>query len=96
METLEKPNLGEIRRNGFSLIEMMMVLAVMGLLIAFAAPNLFSLVSSSSLSSEGQLLRNQLTYAQQMAVSKNADVEVRFFRYADSSSARLEEEEQAP
>jgi uncharacterized protein (TIGR02596 family) len=76
---------------GFSLIELMVVLGVVGLLLAFAAPNLFSLISSSTLTGEGQVLRNQLTYAQQIAISKSADVEVRFFKMKDPSGARIEQ-----
>ncbi|MEC5126986.1 Verru_Chthon cassette protein D [Verrucomicrobiales bacterium BCK34] len=78
-------------RKAFSLIEMMVVLGVVGLLLAFAAPNLFSLLTSSTLSGEGTVLRNQFTYAQQIAVSKSSDVEVRFFKYADESAAQLDE-----
>ncbi len=79
-------------RKAFSLIEMMVVLGVVGLLLAFAAPNLFSLLTASTLSGEGTVLRNQFTYAQQIAVSKSADVEVRFFMYADESAAQLDEQ----
>lgn len=78
-------------KSAFSLIEMMVVLGIVGLLLAFAAPNLFSLISSNTLTGEGSVLRNQLTLAQQVAVSKNADVEVRFFRMADYSAAQTEE-----
>lgn len=80
-----------IKRKAFSLIEMMVVLGVVGLLLAFAAPNLFSLLTSSTLSGEGTVLRNQFTFAQQIAVSKSSDVEVRFFKYADASAAQLDE-----
>ena len=76
---------------GFSLLELLVVMTVIGLLLAFAAPNLFSLVQARTLSNEGVLLRNQLTYAQQMAVSKNADVEVRFFKWKDESAAEEKE-----
>lgn len=79
------------RSRGFSLIELMIVLGIVGLLLAFSAPNLFSLISANSLSAEGSLLRNQLTYAQQIAVSKSADVEVRFFKIPDFASAQTEE-----
>jgi len=81
----------DIKNRAFSLIEMMIVLGIVGLLLAFAAPNLFSLIGANSLSGEGTLVRNQLTMAQQMAVSKSADVEVRFFKLADESAARTEE-----
>lgn len=73
---------------GFSLVEMLIVLTIVGILLAFAAPNVFSLVQARTLSNEGSLLRNQLTYAQQIAVSKNADVEIRFFKWLDESSGQ--------
>lgn len=76
----------------FSLIEMLIVLTVLGVLFAVAAPNLFTLMQASSLSSEGNLVRNKLTHAQQIALSKNSDVEVRFFKMADPGSAELEEQ----
>jgi uncharacterized protein (TIGR02596 family) len=79
------------RHHGFSLIELMVVLGVVGLLLAFAAPNLLSLISSTSLTGEGQVVRNQLTYAQQIAISKSADVEVRFFKMPDFANARTDE-----
>ena len=69
----------------------MVVLGVVGLLLAFAAPNLFSLISSNSLSGEGTLLRNQLTFAQQIAISKSADVEIRFFKIANPDAAQVDE-----
>lgn len=81
-----------IRIRGFSLIEMLIVLSVLGVLFAIAAPNLFSLMQASSLSSEGNLIRNKLTQAQQLALSKNSDVEVRFFKMADPGSAELDPE----
>ncbi len=80
-----KPIRKKISR-AFSLIEMMIVLTVVGVLLAFAAPDLFSLIQSSSLSSEGSYLRNQLTQGQQLALAKNADVEMRFFEMADDSA----------
>lgn len=85
------PNKATSHRSGFSLIEMLIVLGVVGLLLAFAAPNLFSLISSSTLSGEGTLLENQLTLAQQQAISRSADVEIRFFKLADESAAQTEE-----
>ncbi len=80
------------QRRGFSLVEMLIVLTVLGILFALAAPNLFTLMQASTLSSEGSLVRNKLTQAQQLALSKNTDVEVRFFKMADPSAAELEEQ----
>jgi len=75
----------------FSLIELMVVLGIVGLLLAFAAPNLFSLITANSLSGEGTVLRNQLTLAQQLAVSRSADVEIRFFKMQNPDAAQNEE-----
>lgn len=85
-----KPN-SSSRRAGFSLIELMVVLGVVGLLLAIAAPNLIGLLGSTTLTGEGSYLRNQLTMAQQLAVSKSADVEVRFFKYTDTAAASTED-----
>lgn len=79
-------------RKGFSLVEMLIVLTVLGILFAISAPNLFTMMQATSLSSEGSFLRNQLTQAQQLALSQNTDVEVRFFKMADESAAELVEE----
>lgn len=83
------------KRVGFSLIEMLIVLTVMGVLLAVAAPNLFTLMQATSLNSEGNLVRNVLTQAQQVALAKNVDVEVRFFKLADPGAAEVEEEYRA-
>lgn len=83
------------QRAGFSLVEMLIVLTVLGILFAVAAPNLFTLMQASTLSSEGSLVRNKLTQAQQMALSRNSDVEVRFYKMADPNAAELEEEYRA-
>jgi uncharacterized protein (TIGR02596 family) len=76
-------------KGAFSLIEMLIVISVVGILLAFAGPQLFSLVQAQSLTSEGTFLRNKLSQAQQIALSRNTDVEVRFFKMRDESSAEL-------
>lgn len=79
------------KSGGFSLVELLVVLTVVGMLLALTAPSLFSMFESTTLSGEGSLLRNELTKAQQDAVSKSADVEVRFFTL-DSESTDDEKE----
>lgn len=77
-------------KRAFSLIEMLIVVSVVGILLAFAAPQLFSLIQSTSLTSEGTALRNRLSQAQQIALSQNTDVEVRFFSMKDAGNAELD------
>ncbi|HRX55833.1 MAG TPA: Verru_Chthon cassette protein D, partial [Verrucomicrobiales bacterium] len=74
----------------FSLIELLIVISVIGILLAIAAPNVFSLLNAHTLTGEGTLLRNKLTLAQQKALSGNADVEFRFFKMADLENAESE------
>ena len=91
MNSEESMRAGSARSGAFSLIEMLIVMSVLGVLMALAAPNLFSLMQASGLTADGEFLRNKLTQAQQLALSKNADVEVRFFKMADASAIELEE-----
>lgn len=74
-------------KKGFSLLELLIVISVIGILLAIAAPNIFSLLNAHTLTGEGTLLRNKLTLAQQKALAGNADVEVRFFDMADVDNA---------
>ncbi|MDA8908763.1 MAG: Verru_Chthon cassette protein D [Verrucomicrobiales bacterium] len=80
----------ETGNKGFSLIELMVVLGLIGLLMAIAAPNMLGLITSNSLTGEGVFLENQLTLAQQTATAMSSDVEVRFFWTADENAAQTE------
>lgn len=76
-------------RRGWSLAEMLVVITVVGFLLAMAAPNLFSLVRASELSSQGEVLRNWLAQAQQQALATGSDVEVRFYDFHDPNNAQI-------
>lgn len=71
------------RVGGFSLIEMITVIAVIGLIVAVTAPTLFSTLKANRLTAAGEELINRISLAQQMAVSRNHDVELRFYLYSD-------------
>lgn len=73
------PKLGR----GFSLIEMITVIAVIGLIVAMTAPMLFSTLKANRLTAAGEELINRISLAQQMAVSRNHEVEMRFYSYSD-------------
>lgn len=60
------------RREGFSLIELLTVIAMMALLTTLAAPAFNNLGKSSLLSSEGNRVVNLVNYAGQNSTAKNA------------------------
>ncbi len=71
---------------GFTLIEMMVVVAMIALIVAAVAPMVFGTLISTRLSSAGETLAGQLSLAHQIAVSRNMTVEVRFYQYEDPES----------
>jgi len=65
---------------GFSLIELLVVVAIVVILAAVTVPATSSALRGASLNQAGQLVSDQLSVARQEAVSKSQDVEVRFYR----------------
>lgn len=67
---------------GFTLIEMLVVVTIIVLLLAFSTPALMRTLQASRLSSSGDSLMGAISEAQQLAMSQNAPVEIRFFSYS--------------
>jgi len=65
-------------RSAFTLLEMLVVLAVMGILIYLASPGIVALQQTSSLSLAGQSVVDEISVAREMAASRNVVVEIRF------------------
>ncbi|OYW76119.1 MAG: hypothetical protein B7Z37_10225 [Verrucomicrobia bacterium 12-59-8] len=76
-------------RRGFSLIEMLVVVAIIAMLLALATPALTRTLQSSRLSSAGESLMGAIAEAQQTALATNTPVDVRFFSF-------IEDLDQAP
>jgi uncharacterized protein (TIGR02596 family) len=74
-----------LNKRAFSLIEMLVVMAIIAILGALVAPLAFSVQKSSAMTTAGQLLGNELSLARQEAISHNHDVEFRFYSYSDST-----------
>lgn len=86
------PTPSRAKSRAFTLIEMLIVVSVIGMLLAMSAPRIFSLLRSNELGTQGDSLRNWLALAQQHALSSNAPVEVRFYKYADPEESQTEPE----
>jgi len=70
-------------KRAFSLVELLVVVAVIGIVATFAVPAVQGMLKGSALTSAGSALVDQMSLARQHALSKNRIVEVRFYRFAD-------------
>lgn len=73
---------------GFTLVEMLTVVGIIALLVALATPTLVDVIRSTRLSSAGDSLLNRLSLAQQEAIARSREVEMRFYRYINPDSER--------
>lgn len=71
------------RIRGFSLIELMVVMLIIGIIAGFVVPNVTNILKGSQMTQGSQILYDQISLARQYALSKNHPIEVRFIRYAD-------------
>ncbi len=67
--------------SAFTLIETLVVVSIIVLILAMSAPSLMQSMNASKLSSAGDSVVGFFGEAQQMAMSQNLPVEVRFFKY---------------
>jgi uncharacterized protein (TIGR02596 family) len=70
------------QRSGFTLIEMLVVVAVIVLITAAVAPMVFSTLVATRLTSAGQTITSAISLAREHAVSGGQEVELRFYQYA--------------
>lgn len=66
---------------GFTLVEMMVVIAIIGLLLAVGAPGLSRAIQANRLTAAGEGLLFRVSLAQQLAVTESRPVEMRFYSY---------------
>ena len=66
--------------HGFSLLELLIVVAIMITLMSLATPALTSLLESGNLARGGQALADEINLARQLAASQNRVVELRIIK----------------
>lgn len=73
------------RRQGraFTLIEMLVVVAIIATLTVLIAPAASTVVRGTQLTQASSMMTDQLAYARQQALTKNISVELRIIRFAD-------------
>jgi uncharacterized protein (TIGR02596 family) len=70
---------------GFTLVELLTVMAILGVLLYLGIPASTSLQQSSSLGLAGQSVADEIAVAREMAASRNQVVEIRFITLASAS-----------
>jgi uncharacterized protein (TIGR02596 family) len=63
----------------FSLVEILVVIVIMVILMAVVIPASSSLMGGMNISSSAAMVNDELNFARQTALSRNRDVEVRFY-----------------
>ncbi len=78
---------GSKKRCGFSLMELLVVIAIMMILMALVVPATSSLMKSMSMGRAVSMITDEMNFARQTALSRNRDVEVRFYRMGSKLDA---------
>ncbi|MHB8092530.1 MAG: GspH/FimT family pseudopilin [Syntrophales bacterium] len=72
-------------KRGFTLVELMIVIAIMGILAAFAAPNFRTYMAQSRLNGAARQVMSDLMNARMLSVAQNRNVQVVFSSSAVAS-----------
>lgn len=73
-------------RNGFTLLELLAVICLIVVIVAFTVPAISPMLKGSQLTQGSLMISEQLHMARQIALSKNRAVEVRFYQFGNAGS----------
>lgn len=74
-------------RAAFSLVELLVVIVILGILLALSAPALVSPLRGSKVNQAGQTIGDQMALARQEALTRNREMQVRFYRIGTGQDA---------
>lgn len=81
-----KPRLAP-RPSAFTLVELAIVLSIMAVIALLALPSLTPMMQSYNLNRATGMVTDELTFARQAALTRNGDVEVRFYQTGPGNSS---------
>jgi uncharacterized protein (TIGR02596 family) len=90
--TFPLPRSQRTGRLGFTLMELLIVLTIIGIFFAMTAPQITGVLGSNRISSSGELIYNKLAQAQQKAITENREILVRFFEYESADAPTPDKE----
>jgi len=74
------------RRRGFTLIEILIVIALIAMLLFLTVPGLKDVISGSKITAAADQIVGDLNLARQTALKDSVTVEVRFYKYSDPAA----------
>lgn len=87
---MKTPTFPRQRPRGFTLVEVLVVLALIGMLLFMTVPGLKDVFKGSKLTSTADQFSNDLSLARQAAIKENTPVEVRFYKFHDVNAKNEE------
>jgi uncharacterized protein (TIGR02596 family) len=76
-----------VRPHAFTLVELLVVMAIIAILIAISMPATSSFLEASNLDSAAHQVADQINLAHQLSSSQNVTIELRLFKLAGATTA---------